>query len=347
MRLREGMIVGAACCLLVSTCAGMRRGTVAQQAPEKKVTDSRPAARADGEPEPTRPDERYRIGPGDVLDVRVFNRPQLSRDAVRVDGGGTIRMPLIDEDIPAACRTEGELAQDIAARYLKYQRHPHVDVFVKEFNSQPVAVIGAVNQPGRFLLQRRVRLLELMAFAGGPSERAGGRIQIVRTPGVATCESSPFARPAADGEPQGGGLIALNLDETLRGDEGSNPYMMPGDVVSVPEAEQAFVVGNVLRPSAVSLKEPVTVSRALAMAGGVMPDSKLDKVRIVRQEPRGGGKSEFFVDIKAINKRQAEDVRLQSGDIVEVQASGGKRFLRTLLSAIAPAAANAPVRVIQ
>jgi polysaccharide biosynthesis/export protein len=347
MNLRKAVVVAIACCLVAGTCAAPRRGTLAQQAPEKNEAYSRPPAQNDGGSAPSRTDERYRIGPGDVLDVRVFNRPQLSRDAVRVDGRGTIRMPLIDEDIPAACRTESELAQDIATRYLKYQRHPHVDVFVKEFNSQPVAVIGAVNQPGRFQLQRRVRLLELMAFAGGPSERAGGRIQIVRTSGVATCESSLEAHPAADGESQGGGLIALDMNATLRGDEGSNPYMMPGDVVSVPEAEQAFVVGNVLRPSAVSLKEPVTVSRAIAMAGGVMPDSKLDKVRIVRQEPRGGSKSEFFVDIKAIDKWQAEDVRLQPGDIVEVQASGGRRFLRTLLSAIAPAAANAPVRVIQ
>src|SRR6185295_3222545 len=91
-------------------------------------------------------DDRYRIGPGDVLDIRVFNRPQLSREA-RVDSNGMIQMPLIEGDIRAACRTESELAKDIATLYLKYQRNPFVNVFVKDYSSTPVAVIGAVEKP--------------------------------------------------------------------------------------------------------------------------------------------------------------------------------------------------------
>ncbi len=292
----------------------------------------------------TVPDEQYRIGPGDVLEVRVFNRPQLSRDAVRVDGSGLVAMPLIDEGIRAACKTESELAHEIATRYLRYQRNPQVSVFVKEFNSQPVAIIGAVHQPGRFQLQRRVRLLELMAFAGGPNERAGGHLDIIRTAGAA-CRTSTVMPDHADSVATD--LISFKLADTLSGDDRANPYVQPGDIISMPEAEQAFVVGNVLRPSAINLKEPVTVSRAIAMAGGVMPDTKLNRIRIVRQSPRSGTKAEIFVDLRAIDKRQAEDVALQSGDIVDVEASGGKRFFRTLLSAIAPAAANVPVRVVR
>ena len=290
------------------------------------------------------PDEQYRIGSGDVLEVRVFNRPQLSREAVRVDGTGLVTMPLIEEGIRAACKTESELAHEIATRYLKYQRNPHVSVFVKEFNSQPVAVIGAVNHPGRFQLQRRLRLLELMAFAGGPSERAGGRIDIIRTSGAA-CRT-PTVIPDR-GDLVATDLISFKLAETLSGDDRANPYVQPGDIISMPEAEQAFVVGNVLKPSAINLKEPVTVSRAIAMAGGVMPDTKLNRIRIVRRSSQSGTNAEIFVDLRAIDKLQAEDVALQSGDIVDVQASGGKRFLRTLFSAIAPAAASVPVRVVR
>ena len=95
-------------------------------------------------------DDRYRIGPGDVLDIRFYNRPQLSREAVRVDGHGMIRMPLVEGEIKAACLTESELSTEIASRYLKYYRNPHIDVFIKEYQSEPVAVIGAVNAPGRF-----------------------------------------------------------------------------------------------------------------------------------------------------------------------------------------------------
>src|ERR1043165_242236 len=89
-------------------------------------------------------DDRYRIGPGDVLDIRIYNRPQLSREAVRVEGNGMIRMPLIENEIQAACRTEGELAKEIATGYAKYYKNLQVDVFIKEYHSKQVAVIGAV-----------------------------------------------------------------------------------------------------------------------------------------------------------------------------------------------------------
>src|SRR5690349_22566441 len=126
-------------------------------------------------------DDRYRIGPGDVLDIRVYNRPQLSRDAVRVEGNGIIRMPLIDSEIQAACLTEGELAKEIATRYTKYYRNLQVDVYIKDYHSRQVAIIGAVNEQGRFELQRRVRLLELVTYAKGPSAKAGQTINIVHS----------------------------------------------------------------------------------------------------------------------------------------------------------------------
>ena len=77
-------------------------------------------------------EDRYRIGPGDILDIRILNRPNLSREAIRVEGNGVIRMPLIDDEIQAACKTEGELAREIAERYTKFYRKPQVDVFIKE-----------------------------------------------------------------------------------------------------------------------------------------------------------------------------------------------------------------------
>ncbi|HVG35715.1 MAG TPA: polysaccharide biosynthesis/export family protein [Pyrinomonadaceae bacterium] len=288
----------------------------------------------------TKPDDRYRIGAGDLLDIRILNRPQLTRDAIRVDGRGMIRMPFFEREIQAACRTESELAAEIAAGYLKYLKNPQVDVFVKEFNSQPVAVIGAVNAPGRFQLQRRVRLLELLTFAGGPAERAGRNIQVVHADAASLCEPAH-----ASGDPAEG-LSSYALVATLRGDESANPYVQAGDVITLPDAEQVYVVGNVLKPSAFALKEPITVSRAIAMAGGVMPDTKSDRVRIVRQMPGSTVKTEIYVDLKAIDKRQAEDIALLANDIVDVPTSTGKRLLRSLLGAIVPSISQIPVRVI-
>ncbi|MFL6227704.1 MAG: polysaccharide biosynthesis/export family protein [Pyrinomonadaceae bacterium] len=295
-----------------------------------------------------RDDDSYRIGPGDVLDIRVFNRPQLSRDAARVDGRGTIRMPLIEGEIQAACRTEAALAREIETRYLKYQRNPHVDVFVKEFQSQPVAVIGAVNLPGRFQLQRPMRLLELISFAGGPSERAGARVQVAHAATPSPCESQPDAtspdEKSADDETDV--MSSYRLNDTLRGVEQSNPLVRPGDIVNLPEAEQAFVVGNVLRPSAIDLKEPVTVSRAIAMSGGLMPDTKREKVRILRQATGSAARKEIVVNLSAVERRQAEDLVLQADDIVDVPVAGGKRALRSLLSSIFPAAGQLPIQAV-
>jgi polysaccharide export outer membrane protein len=278
-----------------------------------------------------------------VLDIRIFNRPQLSREAVRVDRRGTIRMPLIEGEVQAACRTERELADEISTRYLKFIKAPQVDVFVREFNSQPVAVIGAVNSPGRFQLQRPVRLLELLTFANGPAERAGRSIQVIHAADSPVCE----APTSASEDALKTGLVSFSLISTLQGREPSNPFVQPGDIITIPEAEQAFIVGNVLRPTAIPLKEPTSISRAVAFAGGTMPDTKNDGVRIIRQLPGSATKTEIHVDLKAIEKRQAEDVLLQANDIVDVPTSGGKRFMRTLLSTIAPAAGQLPVQVIR
>jgi polysaccharide biosynthesis/export protein len=322
---------------LLTASAQTTPATSAVVTPRAPTASAVAAAKKEG-------DERYRIGPGDVLDIRVFNKPILSRDNVRVNGNGMIRMPLIEDDILAACRTEGELAKEIATLYLKYQRKPVVDVFVKEFQSQPVAVIGAVNQPSQFKLQRKVKLLELIAFANGPAERAGRNINVVHNaPTAMICEFGPAVE---DADYIKTGLNSYKLLDTLSGAETANPYIQPGDIVYIPDADQAYVVGNVLNPKAIPLREPITISQAIAMAGGTRPDTKRDKIRIVRQEPGGVGKKEIIVDLKAIEKKQATDVALQANDIVDVPTNSGKQLLKSFLGAVVPSVGQLPVRVI-
>ncbi|MGH9943333.1 MAG: polysaccharide biosynthesis/export family protein, partial [Pyrinomonadaceae bacterium] len=300
--------------------------------------------------------EQYRIGPGDLLDIRVISRPTLSRESVRVDERGTIQMPWIQREIQAVCRTERELADELASLYRRYQRNPQIDVFVKEYQSKPVAVIGAVNTPGRFQLQRKVRLLELLTFVNGPAERAGRTVQIIHASNPTRCAETTNAAPevagdgavqAAEGDEEEEGVTSLALSDVLRAAGQSNPYVQPGDIVTVLEAEQVFVVGNVLKPSTLSLREELTVSQAVAMAGGVMPDTRSEKIRIIRLTP--AGKQELYVDLKAIDKRQADDIALQANDIVDVPSSltTTKRVLRGILGSIAPTIGQLPVRVIR
>ncbi|MFN7926794.1 MAG: polysaccharide biosynthesis/export family protein [Blastocatellia bacterium] len=348
--------VGKVSCGLICLLCGIE-GAAAQSAlPTPTASQAKTPANNTALPE----DKRYRIGPGDLLSIQIFNRPQLSREAVRVDGRGMIQLPWIDDDIRVACHTEAEVAAEITARYRSLLRAPQVGVFVKEFQSQPVAVIGAVNQPGRYQLQRPVRLLELLTFAGGPAERAGRTIHIIHTAPVPFCEQEtvndvqPRAQfqaavveptPETEKSEEQTALTALSLADVMRGGQQANPFVRPGDIVTLPEAEQVFVVGNVLRPAGFPLRGNVTVSQAIAMAGGLLPASKTDRIAIVRQTPTG--KRELYVDLKAINRQQAEDIALQANDIVTVPTAGGKNFVRTIVGALAPAVVQLPIQVVR
>ncbi|HEY0658342.1 MAG TPA: polysaccharide biosynthesis/export family protein [Pyrinomonadaceae bacterium] len=286
--------------------------------------------------------EQYLIGSGDVLDIRIYNRPQLSRDSVRVDGRGRIQLPLIGE-VQASCLTESDLAKAITKPFLEYLRNPHVEVFIKEYQSKPVMVIGAVRDAGQFQLRRRVRILELLSLAGGLTDQADGRIQVKHAPEMQTCgEAGGETENAASGE-------WYNIADLLRQSEnaGQIPYVQPGDTINLLEADKAFIVGNVVKPSTLLLKERITITEAVASAGGVLPDSKLDKVRILRQNGENDKiKQEIIVDLKAINKLQAEDIALQANDIVDVPTSNGKKFLRGVINNIAPTISRGTVRII-
>ena len=284
-------------------------------------------------------DDRYRIGPGDVLDIRVYNRPQLSREAVRVEGNGMIRMPLIENEIQAACRTEGELAKEIATGYAKYYKNLQVDVFIKEYHSKQVAVIGAVNEQSRFELQRRVRLLELLTYAKGPSPKAGQTINIVHSTMPSPCKQTDDTDTTA-------AFSSYKLSDVLQGDPKANPYVEAGDIITLPEADQVYIVGNVFMPLTIPLREPITLTRAIAMAGGLKQDTRKDKIRVLRQEPGTSVRKEIMVDLYAIEKKRSEDLALVANDIIDVPTSAGKSLLRSLIQGVVPGVGQLPVRVV-
>jgi polysaccharide biosynthesis/export protein len=288
-------------------------------------------------------DTRYRIGAGDVLTITVRKAPELS-GPVRVDQRGMIRIPMIDEAVPAACNTESELAIHIAKLYLEYKNNPSVEVFVSEFQGRPVAVIGAVNAPGQFRLQRQVRLLELLSFAGGPSPRSGRVINIIHAGGPNICETKASDSNGAAASQE---ISVYKLYDTLKGKEGSNPFVQPGDIVSLLEADQVFVIGHVNAPQAIFLRDqPITILRAIAIAGGPARDAGTSQVRILRQISGGDGKQEILVDLKAIQKQKAADILLLPDDIVEVGGSTGKTILGMLTGVVPAVVSQGVVRAI-
>ena len=364
-RVARRAVLLVALSLVAAFMLGAQQGA---QAPAETSSATAPARRAASEDaRPSQAASQYRIGPRDVLTIRVTAPdvvPQFSADALEVDECGMIPLLSVQNEelsqVRAAGLTTGELQDQLRKFYLKYKRNPQVVVKVREYNSQPVAINGAVMKPGLFQMRRPVRLLELLTFyAGGPTERNGGRIQLARTPALGECASAQQQQVAAAanaqasdsnakaGDPSAPQFLIFELAATLRGDEQANPYLQPGDVITLPEAKEAYVVGNVLRPGPVMLKDDnLTVTRAVAMAGGLMPDTKKDKVRVIRVDANGGSRQEIPVDLAAIDKHKAEDITLRPNDIVDVPVSGGKRLLRSIVGGGVTSAAQLPIRVI-
>jgi polysaccharide export outer membrane protein len=291
---------------------------------------------------------QYRIGPGDVIDIQIFNRDQLSRE-ISVDSRGKITMPLIDTEIQAACRTDRELAEEIARLYREAQllKNPRVYVSVKDYQSQPVAIIGAVNSPGRFQLRRRIRLLELLVFhAGGPSGRAGRKVQVLSTFRNDACKDFGAGDEVVAGESTEG-VVSYDLKELLRGNQEMNQFVNPGDIINIPAAEEVIILGNVLRPATIPVVDPIPLSRAIAMVGGTLPNSQKEKIRVRRQLPGKNETTEFLVDLKAADKSQGENFLLQGGDIVEVSSKTGfQTVLKNIANSALPIITRSSVQVI-
>ena len=272
--------------------------------------------------------EKYRIGFQDTLEIQVFRHGELSQ-VVNVSPDGTIVMPKIDKPIVVVCKTESELKTTIETLLKSYLKKPFVNVRVVSQLSQPFAVIGAVEKPGNFYLNRRIRLLELLAFAGGPKvDKAGAKIQVARVGNVAGCAEN------FNGEELAKEVVFLGFktNDVMAGKE--NPWMQPGDIVSVLEAEEAYVVGNVNKPTRVSLKEPMTLTQALAIAEGTNGTAKTNRVIIQRQQSGSQIKTELSFDLKDIREKKIPDPQLQANDIVEVGNDRNKSIRKGLFDII-------------
>ncbi len=263
-------------------------------------------------------DDRYRIGFQDTLDVQVFRHPELSQ-TVSVNPNGTIQLFRIDNPIVAICKTERELALTIQTLYKNYLRTPQVNVRAVEQRSQPVAVMGAVQKPGSFYLNKKVRLIQLLSMAGGfDVENAGMKVQVARIGNFSGCDASL----ENTNENQEVEFLSYNLADVIKGQQ--NPWMEPGDIVSVLKAEEAYVVGDVVEQTNIKLTSPTTLTQAIAMAKGLAKNAKTDKVIIERQEPGSLIKNDLVFNLKDIRERKVPDPQLQANDIVIVSTDKGK-----------------------
>jgi polysaccharide export outer membrane protein len=266
--------------------------------------------------------KNYLLGPGDVVEVKIFGQHDLSSVA-QVDGDGNLSsLPFLEKPILAKCRNEREIQKDIASAYTRLIVDPQVSVRILERNSrQPAAVFGAVNQPKKIPTVRPVRLNELLADAGGTTDRAAGSVQILHTEPV-LC---PQPGQEADALPLDGTRLPLQivkLADLKSGKPEANPTIRPGDYVLVSEAELVYVTGSVVSPGSQLLTDQLTLGRVLARAGGASEGSDLSKVRIFRQKAGALEQQVLKIDYAAIKQGNQPDVLLHPYDVIEVGNPG-------------------------
>ena len=264
----------------------------------------------------------YLLGPGDVLDVRVFGQPDLSSQ-VEIDAAGNVSsLPFLETPIRAQCRSDRDVQKDIATAYAKYIKNPQVSVRVAERKSrQPATISGAVRNPMQVTMMRQVRLDELITKAGGWTDRASGTIEIMHTEPPMCAEAGLFQN-ATLSEKGNFGIAVFKINDLKMGKEEADPYIWPGDIVRVTEGEPVYVTGSVMNPRELVIRDQLTLGRAIAMAGGPQRLAKTSEVHVYRQKEGQAGQDDLKFNLDSIKKGKAPDPVLKPFDIVDVGESG-------------------------
>ena len=290
---------------------------------------------------------RYLVGPGDVLDVRVFGQAYLN-STVEVDADGNISsLPFIESPIRAKCRNEKDIQTSITEAYAKYLLKPRVSVRILERRSRPPAVIfGAVRNAQRVDMRRRVRLHELLATSGGITQNASGTIQVMHTEPEMCIEpdKSPQPAPATSDVGQ---LEIFQIADVKAGLEKGDPVIRPGDIVIVSEGDPIYITGAVVQPREMTLKDGLTLARAIMMAGGATRQAKQSEVHIYRRT--AAGSDDIKINYEAIKKGKENDVLLKAYDIVDVRTESvwaPKQLGDFFLNSIKATAGSLPLTVL-
>lgn len=248
----------------------------------------------------------YRIGPRDLVAIRVFEEPKLNVD-LRVNDDGTIRLPLVGR-VDAEGLTEDELTQRLkSVLEEELLQRASVSVEVLEYRSRPISVIGAVRSPGTLNTSGRLTLLEALTAAGGLSSSHGEEIHVLRRASNGLTDQ-----------------IEIPIEDLLvRADPDLNIPIFANDLINVPAAVDVtiYCLGEVSSPGAITFKstQRVTLLSAIARAGG-LTERASKKLLIKRQQPDGGTR-EIEVRYKRIISGRQPDPELQPGDVIVVKES--------------------------
>lgn len=234
------------------------------------------------------------LGPGDLVKVSVYGSPDLTVET-RVSETGSISFPLVGQ-VPVAGNTVAQAERAIASRLESggFVKKPQVNIVVTAVQSQLVSVMGQVNRPGRFPLEGKRSVMDMLALAGGIGGEGGDTLSLIRTRnGTTTREEIDVIEMVRAGQ------LAKNYD------------LQAGDVLFVERAPKFYIYGEVQRPGAFRLERGMNVTQALSAGGGLSPRGTERGLLIKRRDAQG--------KIQAISAKADDPVLVD--DVVFVKES--------------------------
>ena len=246
------------------------------------------------------------VGPKDLITISVFNVPELNI-TVRISEDGTITLPLLGE-IKVEGLTRFELEKRLAQRLEeKYLKNAQVTVFIKEYQSKIVSIMGQVEKPGGYELIGKQTLLQILSRAGGLSASASDRIIVIREYKSGKSKS-----------------LVIDLEELMvKGNPRMNIPLQAGDIINVPGEQflDIYVFGQVKNPGHLKVKKngSITLLKIIAQAGGFSERARKSAVTITRRVNENDVKTR--VNVKKILSGKKPDFILKNNDIVYVPES--------------------------
>src|SRR5580693_6207950 len=264
------------------------------------------------------------IGAGDLVEMSVFDTPELS-GKLRVSNTGNVILPLVGT-LHLQGLTAGEAQTLIRQKFIAggFLKDPQVTVFISEYATQGVSVVGEVHKPGNYPAFGTHRLLDYLSLAEGLTPMAGTAIVITH-----------------NGRPDQPQRVKMTAGAAPQPD--NNPEILPGDTIFVEKTGLVYVVGDVVRPGGFPMDhdEQLSILQAVALAQGVNYTAAKGSVRLIRTTPTG--RQEIPINLKKIFASKAADIAMQDNDILFVPSSTARGALKAVVATAVPAAATATI----
>jgi len=301
--------------------SGMKGDFASYGAPSGKQTppESNPSVSQD-----------YHVGPGDVLEVKVFQLVELDRETVvkvEVDQTGYVYLPILNHVLVGGMTVEQVQAGLVHLLSERYMRDPKVDVSVVGHNNKKVMVLGQVHKPGEVALETDIStLLDVLSLAGGISGNVAPNIEILR--GAYSGAAGPSNHMAnIAGKSYRSELIPVNRLFAEDGYSHINPVIYPGDVVKVRSLSDGYIYisGEVNRPGSSEFRRPLTVLQAVSCAGGASPIAAENKCKVIRRDSEGK-ETEVIVNLQRIRSGKDQNLLMACNDTILVPVDPVKKF---------------------